>query len=255
MRISKLILFIAIIGLVSSCKKVPGEGGKTTLKGKLLGTYLCEDNGNVLEENIGIPDQRVYISYDATGEIDDDTRTNADGEFKFEFLQPGAYSIITYSECLSCATGLEEVVTNVEIAKKEDEVILEDIPITQITGRGCENSGGPGEGGNKTISGNLVGIYINENDYDTIDTRGHADARVYIIYGDGNQQNDNVRSSADGSFQFKGLTAGSYQVYAMSECRTLNCPSGEKAVINSITLDDEDTNVSTEIKILDFRNP
>ena len=38
-------LTIAIMAFAFiACKKEPGTGGKTTLKGKLIGTYICEDD-------------------------------------------------------------------------------------------------------------------------------------------------------------------------------------------------------------------
>ncbi len=256
MNVIKMCSIIGVSILFLSCTKEPGEGGKATLKGSLVGTYYCDENGSVLAENIAVPDERVYISYGSNGEIDDDVRTSSNGSFKFEFLQPGQYSIHTYSECAACPTGLIEQVQEVEIGKKDDEVILDDIAIEIYTGRGCNTDAGPGEGGNKVIRGSLTGIYINEDDYDTLGVKGQADTRVYIIYGSGTQQNDDVRTSLDGSFEFTELKAGSYQVYAMSECRTLQCPSGEEAVLKNITIAETDSIVNIgDIQVIDFRNP
>lgn len=240
-----------------ACKKEPGTGGKTTLKGKLIGTYICEDDGRTLAADVAVPDERIYISYDATGELDDDVRTAPDGSFKFEYLQPGKYSIFTYSECLNCPTGKEVVVQEVEIGKKDEKLELETTSITRVTGRGCHVAVGAGEGGIATIKGKLIAVYIDDNDInDTLGVVGQPDTRVFIIYGNGTTQSDDVRSSADGSFEFKELKAGDYKLYAMSECKTLQCPSGLVEVSKSVTISATDTVVDAgEITVLDFRNP
>lgn len=258
MNLKKIGLLLAITTAFVSCKKEPGEGGKATVKGKITGTYICEDNNLVVEKVVNVPDERVYISYGATGEIDDDVRTASDGSYKFEFLQPGKYSIHTYTECSNCVTGIEEVVQEIEVGKKDEEVAVDDFAITFYSGRVCETSAasGPGEGGGKVIKGKVTCVNINENDYDTIGVTGMADKRVYIIYGSGTQQNDDVRTSIDGSFEFTNLNAGSYQVYVMSECRTLQCPSGNKAVLKTVNVTATDSVVDAgEFVSLDFRNP
>jgi hypothetical protein len=43
-----------------------------------------------------------------------------------------------------------------------------------------------------------------------------AGERVYIIYGNGTELGDDVRTSYDGSFQFKYLTKGQYKVFVNS---------------------------------------
>tara|TARA_B100000795_G_scaffold57975_1_gene38483 strand:+ start:9161 stop:9934 length:774 start_codon:yes stop_codon:yes gene_type:complete len=257
MNTTKYLAIVLIAFAFMACKKEPGTGGKTTITGKLIGTYLCEDDGRTLAADIAVPDERVYISYGATGALDDDIRTAPDGSFKFEYLQPGKYSIIAYSECLTCPTGKEEVIQEIEIPKKEDELELETTNVVRITGRGCNVGVGAGKGGVAILKGKLIAIYIDDNEIrDTLGIVGQPDTRVYIIYGDGTTQSDDVRSSADGSFEFKELKAGNYTLYAMSECKTLNCPSGLTQVSTSITIAATDTNVDAgELIVIDFRNP
>lgn len=257
MKTTKYLALALLTFAIVSCKKEPGTGGKTTLRGNVIGTYLCEDDSSTLATNVAIPDERIYISYGATGEIDDDARTAPDGSFKFEYLQPGAYSIITYSECLSCPTGKTEVIQEIEIAKKEDEVELETFNLTRITDRGCDVATGEGKGGTITIKGKLVAVYIDDKDInDTLGIVGQPDTRVFIIYGDGTTQSDNVRSSADGTFEFTKLKAGNYTLYAMSECKTLLCPSGLEQVSKSVSIKSTDTEVDAgELTVIDFRNP
>ncbi len=248
---------VSFLTAVTSCKKEAGTGGKTTLSGKLLGTYICEDDSSILAADIAVPDERIYISYGATGELDDDVRTAPDGSFKFKYLQPGKYSIITYSECLTCPTGKEEIIQEIEIPKKEDELQLETTNVTRYTGRVCHIAVGAGKGGIATLKGKLIAVYIDDKDInDTLGIVGQPDTRVYIVYGDGTTQSDDVRSSADGSFEFTELNPGKYTVYSMSECKTINCPSGLIQVSKSVVISSTDTEVdSGELTVIDFRNP
>lgn len=259
MKVLKLVSLLILPFAFAACKKEPGTGGKTTLSGKIMGNYYCDEDSSLLELGTPIPDERVYISYGATGEIDDDARTAPDGTFKFEFLHPGTYSLMTYSECLSCPTGKVVVTQEIEINKKEEEVTLSDFNVDRYTGRGCpteeEKLVGPGEGGNKSIRGFVTTVYINEDNInDTIGKSGESDIRVYIIYGDGNLHSDDVRTSLNGEYEFKELLPGSYQVYAISECRTLQCPSEEQPIKVNVTIGNNDDLVRTpEIVILDFK--
>ena len=45
-----------------------------------------------------------------------------------------------------------------------------------------------------------------------------AEARVYIIYGDGAFHDDDVNTGPDGRFHFPWLRKGDYTVYVISEC-------------------------------------
>ena len=62
----------------------------------------------------------------------------------------------------------------------------------------------PGDGGRAEIRGRLM------------------EQRVYIIYGDGTYHDDDVRTGHDGRFRFTWLRKGTYNVYAISECRDHN---------------------------------
>lgn len=65
-----------------------------------------------------------------------------------------------------------------------------------------------------------------------------ADERVFIIYGDEEFYSDDVRTDADGNFQFKGLNRGEYTVYVLSEDTLM--PQGVfKEVSRTITINDK----------------
>lgn len=96
-----------------------------------------------------------------------------------------------------------------------------------------------GPGGSSTIKGKLrvevydiAGNLINE--YDA------QDEDVYLIYGDeGTFYDDDVKTSFDGSFEFRYLQKGNYQVFVYQDCN--NCASGKEAVLVDVEIIDSKT--------------
>ena len=86
-----------------------------------------------------------------------------------------------------------------------------------------------GEGGSATIKG-----VIREQKYNSLGNviaeYPIGDQDVYIIYGNGNTfYDDDIKTSYDGSFQFRYLKKGSYKIFVYEDCAT--CPSGKKEII------------------------
>jgi hypothetical protein len=85
-----------------------------------------------------------------------------------------------------------------------------------------------GEGGSSTIKGvvkeqrfNSLGNLISEYPI--------ADQDVFIIYGNESTfYDDDIKTSYDGSFEFRYLKKGNYTVFVYEDCST--CPSGVKEV-------------------------
>ncbi len=84
-----------------------------------------------------------------------------------------------------------------------------------------------GVGGKSIIKGKIT-VTNRKNGVlkDTYDAQAHD---VYIIYGDGSIQNDDFKTSLDGSYQFEYLNKGNYQLFTYSECE--NCPKGQDSLI------------------------
>jgi len=86
-----------------------------------------------------------------------------------------------------------------------------------------------GQGGSATIKG-----VIKEQKYNTLGNiiaeYPIADQNVYIIYGNNNSfYDDDIKTSYDGSFEFRYLKKGSYRIFVYEDCAT--CPSGKKEII------------------------
>ena len=93
---SKKLLFLILpaIALIA-CNKGPGEGGTSTITGKV---YRYETNGlgQVLDEYY-VADKDVYIMYGNDDNIyDENFSTSFDGSYEFKGLRPGTYTIFTY---------------------------------------------------------------------------------------------------------------------------------------------------------------
>ena len=76
-----------------------------------------------------------------------------------------------------------------------------------------------GTGGRATIKGNIVvdNINIQGNIVDSYDAQDHE---VYIIYGlQDNTHDDDINTSYDGSFEFKYLNKGNYEIFVYRHFR------------------------------------
>lgn len=74
----------------------------------------------------------------------------------------------------------------------------------------------PGEGGGASIKGTLYvkNFHSPEVSYASDDVG--ADERVYIVYGNNNVSDDDIRTGPNGEFEFRYLRKGKYKIYAYS---------------------------------------
>jgi hypothetical protein len=117
-----IFLMCAILLMMISCEKGPGEGGTSTIRGKIM-TYdlLHNDVVNRLDtvDNDGDGDKTdgyytadydVFIIYGSLESLHDDIyKTSYDGSFHFQYLREGIYTIFIYSECEKDTTGLADL--------------------------------------------------------------------------------------------------------------------------------------------------
>ena len=122
-----LLLAIGVL-FVSSCTKPEGEGGTSTIQGKV---YAFDYNGSgVLQDEFYAPDEDVYIIYGTEDNYHDDSyETSFDGSFRFQYLRPGTYTVFVYSDCVSCPSGTEAISQTVEITGNNEDIILDDFEI------------------------------------------------------------------------------------------------------------------------------
>jgi hypothetical protein len=127
--LSRIIVFLSCSFslLLSSCAKEAGEGGSSTIKGRIYG-YDINTSGVVTDSAV-VQDVRVYISYGDNSTVDDDTRSSYTGEYVFRGLHKGKYTVFVYSQCNDCPFNQEVKKQVVEITEANQEVLVPDIVI------------------------------------------------------------------------------------------------------------------------------
>ena len=105
--------------LLSACTKEPGVGGKNTITGVIIKEEYTEA-GNDFVTSYPALEERVYIIYGDNAVFADETRTNYDGSFRFDYLYKGDYSIFVYSECLACPGGVEPIFIDIELEQRKE---------------------------------------------------------------------------------------------------------------------------------------
>ncbi len=123
------ILFTTLSFLTAGCALGPGEGGRSSITGKVL---LEEYNSsNVLVNSYYDSDERVYIIYGTDSTYDDEYRTSYDGSYRFDFLRKGTYQVFAYSECISCPGFTEAIIKEIEVSENGELYEMEDIVIKE----------------------------------------------------------------------------------------------------------------------------
>ena len=130
LKIYMLLILATIVW--TSCAKIEGEGGSSSIRGKVFGHYY----NNSFTAYFGsqfVPDEDVYIIYGEDFTFSDRIRTSYDGSFEFKYLQKGNYKIFVYSKDSTFANPSNKttVLQNIEITKNKEIVELETIIINK----------------------------------------------------------------------------------------------------------------------------
>jgi len=127
LRISFGLILFATSSIFSSCNSLPGDGGTSTITGKIFVDHY--NASGIVFEQYYAPDQKVYIIYGDNIAYDDEVQTSYDGTFKFQFLRQGDYTVYVYSDCLNCPGATEAKIAQVNISDNNQVVNLDDITI------------------------------------------------------------------------------------------------------------------------------
>lgn len=112
----------------------------------------------------------------------------------------------------------------------------------------CEKE--PGKGGNATLYGRVWVRDYNTTFTALLDAYWAQNEDVFIVYGDEKGVSDRVRTSYNGSFQFKYLRPGKYTIFAYSKDSTLQTLA-EIPIIRTVVIGDNDKDVEVpQIDIL-----
>lgn len=125
-----LFLFTSLLTatLFMSCNKEVGEGGTSSITGKVW-VVNTNNSGAVVGEYYGM-DYDVFIIYgENNSTYSDKFSTSYDGSYAFHYLTPGKYTLFAYSKCDTCASGQDVIKKTVEITEKKQEITVEDLII------------------------------------------------------------------------------------------------------------------------------
>ena len=124
------VCFLAVSVLYYSCKKEPGKGGNSSIKGNLWE----EDCGTSFDDTAACKgragaDLDVFVIYGNDVSYGDRIKTDYEGDFEFKYLRKGSYKIYFYSmdstlltDNLAALTPEIAIVKEVEITKRKQTV-------------------------------------------------------------------------------------------------------------------------------------
>lgn len=97
MKTKLILLALSISTILFSCSVPEGEGGNSTIRGKVHTTNYNSSFSTILSEYAS-PDLDVYIIYGNDLTYSNRVRTSPDGIFEFKYLRKGKYTIYVYSK-------------------------------------------------------------------------------------------------------------------------------------------------------------
>ncbi len=125
------VLLVTLVSLiVFSCSKEAGDGGNSTIYGKII-AYNYNSEFTNLRGIYPAPDEDVYLIYGEDHSYSERIRSNYDGIYEFKYLRPGDYTIYVYSKdsTLTLVSGIYPVIKKVTIKEKKQTLEVEDLKI------------------------------------------------------------------------------------------------------------------------------
>ena len=199
--IKLLLAFFAASLLLSSCNKGPGEGGTGTLQGYVKLVHHPDDDYTLTPDTMVAAKTDVFIIYGDAAYFGDDTETNANGMYQFEYLRPGDYTVYAYS---TLPSG-EKVAVRETVNLQRGAVAQ--VPMLYIhDGKAY---------GTSIVMGKVHAAYFHNGSYQG---EGWAcEHRVYIRRVGEEVPFDDTRVGPDGYFAFQKLQPGEYEVYTVTQ--------------------------------------
>lgn len=122
------IILLGIFFILNSCKKEAGEGGNSSIRGKVHATNYNATMTSVIDSAYS-GEENVYIIYGSQFTYGDRQDSNNDGAFEFKYLRKGKYKVYVYSKSKLTLRDDSVVTKEVEITEKKQTVELKDIRI------------------------------------------------------------------------------------------------------------------------------
>lgn len=205
------ILSILALLFLGSCIQEEGLGGNSSIEGVLVEKYYNKDF-SVFQYERPAKGKNVYLQFGDSNLADEDVETSYSGNFKFDYLWQGEYTLYYYSDDTSLKSPEEiEKLREVTIGKKQN-INLD----TLYTYKSLDWNDGTSK-----IKGNVRLInYKSESTPDNLiikDVTPAQEQEVYLTCNDEDFYVERIRTGSDGVFVFPDLIIGKYTVYLYSE--------------------------------------
>jgi hypothetical protein len=135
MKSTTALLVILTVFAFASCKKEAGDGGNSSIQGKISREIrVVLDNPATAIGTFPAADEDVYIIYGDHVSPDDRVQTNYNGEYEFLYLRPGKYTVYAFSaDTNSVAVPWDEdhmtVLQELEITDGEQTIVAADMTL------------------------------------------------------------------------------------------------------------------------------
>ena len=96
-KIKLLFALLAMVFLLPSCNKGPGEGGTGTVQGFVKLVHHPDNDYTLTADTMPAAKTDVFIVYGDEAYFGDDVETSPDGMYRFEYRLPGEYTVYSYS--------------------------------------------------------------------------------------------------------------------------------------------------------------
>ncbi len=200
----RIVFALIPILILSACSVEEGQGGTAKISGTLAVNYCDETYSDILTVE-PLRSEDVYIKYGDSKAESDRVRTSETGYFEFEYLFPGDYTIVYYTE--DTVTGDDsEVLLTVNLSKGE-HLDLDSLFAFEAL---------DWDDGKASIVGQVNQVTYYSYPY-AKDTVAAQEQEVYLRYNNGISYVERVRTDYDGYFEIPKLIPGTYEVYVYSE--------------------------------------
>ena len=196
-----ILAFAAMVLLLPSCNKGPGEGGTGTIQGFVKLVHHPDNEFTLTADTMVAAKTDVFIVYGDEAFYGDDIETDPNGMYQFEYLLPGDYTLFAYS---TLPSG-EKVAVSETVTLQGGKVAQ--VPTIYIhDGKAY---------GTSIVKGRVHASYYHNGSW-----RGEGWAyehRVYIRRVGEELHFDDARVGADGYFYFQKLQPGEYEIFTVTE--------------------------------------
>ncbi len=202
MKYGKIILAVMLLCFaLSSCNNKEGEGGTGTVQGYVKLVHHPDDNYQLEADTLGAAKTDVFIVYGDEEFYGNDTETNPEGFYQFNYLTPGDYTVFAYS---TLPTG-EKVAVSEKVTLERGKVAQ--VPTIYVhDGKAY---------GTSVITGKVWAWYFHNNEW-----RGEGWAyehRVYLRKLGEIYHFDDARVGVGGVFAFQKVLPGTYEVITYTQ--------------------------------------